>query len=250
MINPSFRAAHIVRADLAKIAAREKPETERFLREVDFLLEYFPPAERVSREEFLKGADQDAGGRLGDSRANRYLFNAAYVDGELAGASSILYMDKVPSLLIGFIRVAAKAQRRGIGSALLDDAVDFGEESAARGDRPLRYLVGEVETPENNISNLNEARKRVMFFRSIGMHVLGDGTPFDYAQVSEDGARTRLSLMLKAFDGSGQMERAEAEQLIRSIYSVIYDHLPPDVYAKALSSIISSIPDRPMTIGS
>jgi hypothetical protein len=231
--------------NLAKVAAGSPPERELFIRGAEFLIEPFPPAERVPMRLFMEGAREDAARTVGGNPNNRYCFTIAWKGDDIVGASSVIYMDEAAAVLIGFVR--ATAGLGGMGMRILGaKMLEFGQASAQAAGKALQSICGEVERPDT--MNTDESRARLRLFRSLGAGVLGRGTSFEYHQPEEDGSLLPLSIAVLPLRNQTQMRPHEVATLVRSIYATIYDHLPKGVYVAALTKILMSIPDKPLQI--
>ena len=103
-----------------------------------------------------------------------------------------------------------------------------------------------MERPD--VMDTAQAKARQRLFRSMGAGVLGMGTSFDYGQPSENGDFLRLSLVVLPLRNQTQMQPDEVKTLVRSIYAMIYKHIPKSVYDASLGRILGSVPDEPLQI--
>ncbi len=224
--------------NLAKVAAGNGPETRRLIRGVKFLLEAFPPEERVP-----VGNEQDV--TIGGSPHNRWCFTLARKGDELVGASSVLYLDDAATVLIGYVRATAGLGGSGmkiLGARMLE----FGQAAASETGKTLQSICGEVERPD--VMNTIEAKARLRLLRSLGAGLLGPGTSFKYYQPQENGSLLPLAIAVYPLQKQTQMRADEVKTLVRAIYASIYDHLPKKVYDAALAKILGSIPKEPLQI--
>jgi hypothetical protein len=246
-MGPRYNPTKILVEDinLAKVAAGKRPERQMFLNSVKFLLEPFPPKERVPVKEFIEGAREEVARRVGGNPRNRYCFTLARKGKEIVGASSVIYLDDAATVLIGFIRATADLGGAGM-KTLGRKMLEFGQAAAKENGKILRSISGEVERPD--VMNTFEARARLRLFQSLGAGVLGQGTSFEYCQPEKDGSRLPLAIAVYPLLKQTQMQQDEVKTLVRSIYAAIYGHLPKDVYKTALTRINDSIPDEPLRI--
>jgi len=242
---PSGNQLLVESINLAKVAAGNSPERELFIRGAEFLIEPFPPEERVPMHLFIEGAKDDVARKIGGNPNNRYCFTVARKGDELVGASSVIYLDDAAAVLIGFVR--ATAGLGGAGMKILGGKMlEFGQASAQATGKTLQSICGEIERPD--VTNTLEAKARLRLFRRMGAGMLGLGTSFGYHQPQEDGSLLPLSIAVLPLQNQKQMRPCEAATLVRFIYAAIYDHLPKDVYAGALTKILMSIPDKPLQL--
>jgi hypothetical protein len=242
---PAGKQLLVESINLAKVAAGGRSETRKLIRGIKFLLEPFPPEEQVPSEGFMAGAMQDTERTLGGNQHNRYCFSVARKGRELAGASSVIYLDEPATVLIGYVR--ATAGMGGAGMKILGGKMlEFGQAAARETGKTLQFICGEVERPE--VTNTVEAQARLRLFHSMGAGVLGLGTSFEYYEPQENGGLLPLSIAVLPLKNQTQMRPAAVRTLVRSIYAAIYDHIPKGVYEDALGKILGSIPKEPLRI--
>lgn len=186
------------------MAAGDPAESGKFQKGVEFILDFFPPQERVPAEAFMKAASEDAARSLGGNPRNRYCFNIVMQGGKAVGATSAMYLDGPATLLIGFVRAGPELRGEGV-KKLLGDAVAFGQAAAAENGKTLRSVSGEMERPEA-APDQRQAMARIRLFRSMGMGILGYGTTFNYGQPTEAGGFVPLALVVRPLDGSTAMQ--------------------------------------------
>jgi|GEM_PF-2139411 len=232
------------RIDFTKVVKEPNGEEYNlFSNGVDFLLEYFPPEERVPFDVFLEAAKQDVEGKIGNNPYNRYHFAVARdKNGKIVGACSSLYFADLYAMFGGYIRVAPEMQGKGIATALYNDRIKFGEKCAKEANRKLRFFISEVEKPEES-TNIKDAERRLRVFKSFGMGVLDPSSGFRYGQTTEEGKIVPLYLMIGPINEKiSKLEWHEVAKMVIVVYKRIYRWLDKEIFWKGLGEILKSIP--------
>ncbi len=233
----------IHRIDFTKVVNEPNGEEYKiFMQGVEYLLEYFPPEERVPPEVFLEAAEQSVSGKIGKNPYNRYHFAVAVdEDGEIVGACSSLYFADLDAMFGGYIRVSPEKQGKGIATALYNDRIEFGRECARKAGRELKFFISEVEKPET-APNREEAEKRLRVFKSFGMGVLDPSSGFSYGQTTEDGKIVPLYLMVGPMDKMSRLEWYDVAKIVIVVYKRIYGWLDKEIFWEGVGKILKSIP--------
>jgi hypothetical protein len=241
---PAGKQLLIEHINLAKVTAGDGPEKKRLLRGIKFLLEAFPPEERVPEE-----TEAEAAEIIGGNPHNKWYVNLARKEGKLVGASSLLYLDDAATLFIGYVRATAGMRGQGLKMLIERDGAAFARAAAKDAGNRLRTFSGEMEIPEVvKPAARAEAEERIAKFMRHGWGILGRGTSFSYGQPLEDGGFWPLQLMVKPLEEQKKIDPPGVVTMVRSIYASIYDHLPKGIYDTALKKILDSIPKEPLRI--
>ncbi|VVC03769.1 Uncharacterised protein [Candidatus Bilamarchaeum dharawalense] len=234
----AMEGIHLRNLDITKIIARHEPELDLLQKGVALINSYFPPEEQVPPEAW-EGAI--SAGRFGHPK-NRYRFTLAMKGEEVVGVSSYFYLAEPSTLFVGFIRVADSLQKIGVGYQLFSEMLNFALDSATDAGTVLRSICGEVERPGSFTTNPADAKKRLTIFTRAGAGLLDHTTGFDYIQPISETEALPLDLILAPLEPKTHVTLEETATLVRSIFSAIYEHLPPSVFQASLDRVLRSIP--------
>ncbi len=236
------------------IASGNKEERKKLAEAVGFLLEYFPPEERVPPDLFFEAAERSAAKTLGNSTRNGYAFHMVEDGGKIIAASSVFYLDNPKAVFVGFIRVAEPYQRKGVSSALQKAVLAFGVESARAAGGRLLASVGEMESIPLS-PNKEDAGKRYKWAMTLGTRIADPTGGFSYTQ---SGLPLNIVYTPISDPSKDHLTNKELKALVEAIYYTVYGHLfrvdpkanpasemrKIESARKSLDRILASIPEK------
>jgi|SRR6185312_6286364 len=185
----------------------------------------------------LPGSERKPDAQLAEMIARpEYLFLVVTLDGDVAGFSISLYLEKSDACLLEYMAIDAEKRGHGLGQFLFRHLVAMPPQAG-------RYLLAEVDSEKLPSADRDDRVRRKRFYRNLGCREV-EGLNYIMPPLCKS-TPPAMDLMVYRSDLPQEISKTLLREWVEDVYRHVYARQPTD---PKIAKMMENLPEHPRLI--